>query len=1673
MAKRAARTSLYFWQRRRVLVAVALFSIALGVVASGDALGRAAGTAPMSAAGATGSAGPTGSSGPQSPPAVGSPVPSLWTASSRTFVGADGTMVAHVYEEPVNYQDSSGVWQPIDVTLVPGTDGGVSGVVNLTNRVQIALPSVLGTAPVEVSNGSSLVSFSLDGASGTGATSGATDVFAGALPGVDLKYTVENSGLKEDLVLAGPSSPRTFDFTVTASSGLTAVSGPGGSVRFIDSSGKTQLGFLPPVLKDAAGASAPGSLQMSQTAAGYHLTLDADTAWLDSPGRAWPVTVDPTVGDPSGFAGWPSSGPQFPTSDGYVVSGTNQNSNFFNLTYDRVGWDSCCVRRGLFKFNVAAALPAGSQILDAELNLYLTAEAGTANVPLGVYRATRASTTAATWNKYDGTHSWTSVGGDFSTEPQLGGSWGTASVGGALNTWHIWNVTPLVADWQEGTLTDYGMLLKAVSETTQANWLSFNSSRATGLQAPYVSVTYYQRAGQPSIDTMLHFPVSDGSDASVNAGNGNLDLCHTDLNLPGVAGFDLTLKRCMDSQEPVDAWPEFNNSQQVWFISPGQQTVLEPIGYNGELLYHGDQGDLEPFTPGSGSTYISPTGFNATLTATTGTVSHCNTTSPAYTATYADVLTFNADNSKRYFNSAGVLVAEADHSGNTICFYYNGPGGDLSSIVDTNNQTVTFHWVYTNSYGYELSYFTAPGNCAGGSCTYTYGYDPTTGYLNSFTDPTGTTRYAYSAGTPVPTSVKDANGNILTSFTYQSFAEGYQIASVTYPGQQPTSFSYGDTSDSFCSTPATKVTYPSTKAARYCFDGALRVSAIKGVAPTAGSAQITGTVQVGHTLTATPTGFNLGAPLATYSYQWEVATPQAPTNYHSISGATSATYVVPPNYYDDYLKVVITATIPSSSCTMNCTPPASATSAATSVVQGVPPAPGSVVITGTPQTGQTLTATASGFSLGTPAGQYVYTWYQCVNATDAPGSCTAVDRTSNSTSSNTDNYTVVASDVGNYIKVVATVSNTCASGCSPPASATSPPTGIGQGVAPTPGSVAITGTPQAGQALTATATGFTLGTPIGNYVYTWYRCANTTDTPGSGTCTTVDRTSGATSSTTDTYTMTGADVDHYIKVVATVSNTCASGCSPPASATSSATSLIQGVAPTAGSVAITGTAQAGQGLTATSSGFVLGSPTGQYVYTWYRCQNASDTPGSGTCTTVDRTSGATSSTTDSYPAVAGDINSYVKVVATVSNACVTGCSSVAATSSATSTIQGVAPTPGSVAVTGTPRSGQTLTATASGFTLGTPAGQYVYTWYQCASATDTPGSGNCTTVDRTSSSTSSTTDNYTVITADVGNYIKVVATLSNTCNSGCGPASATALFGGTGVGPTGDVGPTGAIGPADGLGSTGAAGSTGALGATGGIGPTSGFGPTGATGAVSSAGGPVLKGTRFLVSPVGSAGAQHKIGGTQAEVKGEIQRPDPKNCILYSSIVTNKNYNVQLEVGLARCGGQTGGLDKGNGNCTNHKNLFAFVEKSNNDIGFKCINEGSLIAVQAKHFYLLQVKETTSTSGKWKAKIGTTDTKQSLTGFNRNVDIDEWGEVTGILGQTKSNECNGAWQAGGWFQNWRRYQFGLAKPWVTVAEKKTYYSTPCSSGKTWSVGELLYAKGSGTTKATNSFSVGR
>jgi RHS repeat-associated protein len=385
------------------------------------------------------------------------------------------------------------------------------------------------------------------------------------------------------------------------------------------------------------------------------------------------------------------------------------------------------------------------------------------------------------------------------------------------------------------------------------------------------------------------------------------------------------------------------------------------------------------------------------------------------------------------------------------------------------------------------------------------------------------------------------------------------------------------------------------------------------------------------------------------------------------SNGTSQTYVVASTYVNDYLKVVITA---SNSCGSGCGS-ASATSGASSVVKGVSPTAGSAAVSGTAQSGQTLTASPSGFSLGTPAATYSYQWQS------SPDGSTWT----NISSATASTYVIGSSLVNDYVRVVITATNTCSSGCGS-ASATSGASSQILPAAPSGGSAAISGTVQVGQTLTASTSGWSPSTPTPTYSYQWQVSA--TGTSGWANAT-------GTGNATSSYTVAAADYNQYLRVQVTATNPGGSG-----TATSPATSQVLPLPPTGGTASVSGTAQVGQVLSASTSGWSPSTPTPTYSYQWQVSANGTsgwaNASGSG-------------ATTASYTIASADGGQYLRVTVTASNPGGSGGASSAATGQVLTPVSG-----GSVQTNGTQSQTVTISSSLSliQFTFSGTAGQQIY-----------------------------------------------------------------------------------------------------------------------------------------------------------------------------------------------------------------------------------------------------------------------------------------------------------------------------------------------------------------------------
>ncbi|MGE0879793.1 MAG: PHB depolymerase family esterase, partial [Acidimicrobiia bacterium] len=455
-------------------------------------------------------------------------------------------------------------------------------------------------------------------------------------------------------------------------------------------------------------------------------------------------------------------------------------------------------------------------------------------------------------------------------------------------------------------------------------------------------------------------------------------------------------------------------------------------------------------------------------------------------------------------------------------------------------------------------------------------------------------------------------------------------------------------------------------------------------------------------------------------------------------------------------------------------------SAQTAVVTGPPAVPvNSVlpVITGTAQAGSTLTSSTGTWS-GSPTA-YAYQWLRC-NAAGA--SCTNVGTNANT-------YALVAADVGSTMRVQVTASN--AGG--PGVGVQSAPTGVvvaapssnkfGQ---QTPGANAVA--PDQGYKF---GSSYTLTEAATTQSFSWYVrggsvaqsfvpaiyatdvSGNPTTLMATGAAVTVAASAPANWVTSTLPSVSLAAGNYYLALISGPTTGGAANyydvvanagrwntnAYPTPSSTWGATnteslrwSFYVTYTPAGPPVAplnsvlpvVTGAAAQGTTLSATT-GTWSGSPTA-YAYQWLRCNAAG-----ASCTNVGTNA-------NTYPLVAGDVGSTMRVQVTASNAAGPG---TPAQSVQTAVVTGPPPVPVNTAlptISGTTQSGQTLNAT-SGTWSNSPT-SYAYQWLRC----NTSGTG-CLTIGSNAAS-------YVLAAADVSFTIRVQVTASNAGGPGVGVQSA-------------------------------------------------------------------------------------------------------------------------------------------------------------------------------------------------------------------------------------------------------------------------------------------------------------
>ncbi|WP_396447698.1 LamG-like jellyroll fold domain-containing protein [Actinomadura sp.] len=402
------------------------------------------------------------------------------TATTDYYRNADGSYTREFAQQPINYPDGHGGWQPIDTTVRQGGDRRWHERANAFGVSFAPKASDARLAQVEGEDGRRLA-YALQGAAPVAPTvSGSVVTYPRVLPSTDLSMWPTATGMKESIVLHSADAGNFWVFPLKLT-GLKPRKAADGSIELVDGSGKA-AGRIPAGYaydskidkRSGEGASTHAvTYGLTEVDGKPALTVTLDAKWLHAPERVFPVTVDPSYNN---ILTWSTT---------YAESGIDPGDHSTEQTIKVGSWDAGPHSANSFlKFPRAGIDGSQVPVSAAQLTLF----------------DTWASTcTAERFDVAAVTEDWTPYEVVSYPGPSHGGSIGHATPNvphacantGADRTVGDWvtvnlSTTPF-NDWANGG-DDFGLALYAAT-SDNLHWKQFNTAYApTG--TPILALTY-------------------------------------------------------------------------------------------------------------------------------------------------------------------------------------------------------------------------------------------------------------------------------------------------------------------------------------------------------------------------------------------------------------------------------------------------------------------------------------------------------------------------------------------------------------------------------------------------------------------------------------------------------------------------------------------------------------------------------------------------------------------------------------------------------------------------------------------------------------------------------------------------------------------------------------------------------------------------------------------------------------------------------------------------------------------------------------------------------------------------------------------------------------------------------------------------------------------------------
>lgn len=601
----------------------------------------------------------------------------LRESNVKHFSLSNGTNKAVLYPQPVHYMDENGNWVDINNSLtLNGNEyssknkfeikfankSGSNGLLSIkdgeykidftplnTNKVNVSIenPQENNSRKFEdVSKLNHLVSRA---------------TYSNIYNGIDIEYVLIANNIKENIIVNSKQDSYTFSFELKLNK-LTAELANGEIILSDSTTGETMYTIPAPYMYDADNVmSTEVEYSLVQNSKWkYTFTVTANSEWINADERAFPVTIDPTIISDS--ADENSVG-----VDTHVMS---DNDNYFSTDSIIIGnFFGDADIPGFIKFNQLPDIQQGTYLVQAKLAMSIRTIYNDNNIEFyaGIYRATNDWTLdpnfsyATAWSYYDDT-------------PESGVQ--------ILETGpYEWDITSLYKDWENGTVENHGICVKAICLDSDAPVAAIIYSIDSGNVAPQLELTYVEPKGIDDDFALLNTPIGDVGNSYVNLFNGNLTYIN---NITTIETQSLSYEINMVYNSTDNSWIASFDEKITLFENPDDDMGDNIIRY----LWHDPDGTIHYFTP-----YLQKNWWGDYV---------------QYEAVSNDCLEARSEPTVFYPEDDIDYVLTKTPTGDFILKNYNGTqkyfdsNGKLLKICDAENNLIEF--VYKNG---KLSYITA------------------------------------------------------------------------------------------------------------------------------------------------------------------------------------------------------------------------------------------------------------------------------------------------------------------------------------------------------------------------------------------------------------------------------------------------------------------------------------------------------------------------------------------------------------------------------------------------------------------------------------------------------------------------------------------------------------------------------------------------------------------------------------------------------------------------------------------------------------------------------------------------------------------------------------------------------------------------------------------------------